>query len=131
MRPIMIVDDDDEDLDMIKEAFSAIAVENPLVCFNEAKKAFEYLQGNERPLLILCDVNMPVITGLDLQRMIHENEFIKKKSIPFYFLSTGRVEENKLKASRLGIRGFLKKPDSFNEMKRMLEYIVDYCGGLA
>src|SRR5215218_9534907 len=57
--------------------------------FKNGKEAEAYLRTTtHHPFLILCDINMPVMTGLELRATIEADPVLKEKSIPFIFLST-------------------------------------------
>ena len=63
---IVIVDDDDDDHYILRRVCEKIGVAVPIVFFTDARNALEYLRtAKERPFLILSDVNMPVVNGLD------------------------------------------------------------------
>jgi CheY-like chemotaxis protein len=63
--PIIVVDDDDDDHYIIKRVCEKL-VDTPVLFFSDGEKALDYLKGSvEKPFIILCDVNMPVMNGLE------------------------------------------------------------------
>ena len=76
--------------------------------------------------MILCDINMPVMNGLELRQRINNDEEMRKKSIPFIFLSTAARSTDVNKAFDLSAQGFFVKESTFNEMENALRVIVDY-----
>jgi CheY-like chemotaxis protein len=89
--------------------------------------ALDYLLATiEKPFLILCDINLPVMTGLELCKKITENESLKIKSIPFVFLTTTSDQKVIIEAYQMFVQGFFVKPGSIKELKDMIRMIVDY-----
>jgi len=126
-RPVLIIDDDQDDLDLISEAFSELNISNKIVCFSKAEDAIDFLSGsNVQPLFILCDVNMYGMNGFELRQKIYDNEKLRVKSIPFLFLSTGGTAKSVAKAYDLSVQGYFIKPTSIKGIVTMLRKIIHY-----
>lgn len=126
-NPIILIDDDDEDLELFTEAFKSLELENEVISFNAAQDALEFLRNSGRqPLFILCDINMPKLNGLELRQKIYDDEILKQRSIPFLFLSTADNRVFVDKAYDLSVQGYFKKPARFSEIKEMLLAIIIY-----
>jgi CheY-like chemotaxis protein len=125
--PIVIVDDDDDDHYILKRVCERLGVPSPLIFFSDGKKVLEYLRStSDRPFLILCDVNMPVMNGLDLKRNIDSEEAIKKKGIPFIFFSTSAMSSIVREAFSMSVQGFFIKAQSLDELEETLKIIFAY-----
>jgi len=125
--PIIIVEDDVDDQELLKEIFSELEVPNILQFFSSCQPAFDYLMNSmETPFLIISDINVPAMTGLDFCRKIRESEFLRKKTIPFIFLSTTHDQKVIIKAYEMSVQGFFVKPNSVNELKEIVRMIVGY-----
>lgn len=125
--PIVIVDDDPDDRFLINEILHKIEVKNPLIFFSDGAEALGYLtQANVRTFLILCDVNMPVMDGLQLQKAIDEDPGLKKKSIPFIFLSTTATPVEVNEAYGNAVQGFFEKGKNLEELEGRLRLIIEY-----
>jgi CheY-like chemotaxis protein len=125
--PIILVEDDTDDQELIAEIIKGSPGGNPLRIFQNGKEAFDYLRtSTDRPFLIICDVNMPVMNGLEFRQQIHENEDLKSKEIPFIFLSTTEDKKVVDKAYELAVQGFFTKPHDFHELKNILEVTLEY-----
>jgi CheY-like chemotaxis protein len=129
--PILIVEDDvEDDADdqyFIRTICDKLGLVGELIFFEDGQKALNYLQNTERKtFLILCDINMPVMNGLELRRKIQENEHLRKKSIPFIFLSTAARPKEVEEAYDLTVQGFFVKASQLSEMEKSLDLILNY-----
>jgi CheY-like chemotaxis protein len=125
--PIMIIEDDLDDQDLIKLALAEMNLENEIAIFNNGKEALDYLQiTTDQPFLMICDVNMPIMNGLELRDYIEKHETLRKKSIPFVFLTTAASKSIVNKAYDLTIQGFYQKEDTYAKLAEQLHLIVRY-----
>jgi CheY-like chemotaxis protein len=125
--PIILIDDDEDDQFLIKNVMEELNVTNQLIIFENGLEAFNYLQvTTDQPFLIFCDVNMPVMNGLELREKIDQNEYLRKKSIPFVFVSTSGSSEIVRIAYNATIQGFFKKESNFEAYKYQIKLILNY-----
>jgi CheY-like chemotaxis protein len=125
--PIIIIDDDKDDCELIIYAFTALKVKNEIVVLTNAVKAFEYIVNmTVQPFFILCDINMPLINGLELREKINENEKARGMEIPFLLWSTSGKEGLGNRAYSLNIQGFFKKPDTLEKLTEIIAAIMNY-----
>ena len=128
LGPIVIVEDDLDDQEMIQEAMEEVGIKNELVFFDRSLKAFEFLKSTtQQPFLILSDVNLPAQNGIEFKRQIDEDRQLREKSIPFVFYSTA-VDKNSVNTAyqELTVQGFFKKKNKYDELTKDLKIIVDY-----
>lgn len=124
---IIIIEDDADDQDLMKDIFDELKVPNLLRFFNSCVEAMDYLLASiEKPFLIICDINLPAMTGLDLCRRIKEDAALRVKGIPFVFLTTSGDKKVITEAYEMSVQGFFVKPSSIQEQKEMVRMIVDY-----
>jgi CheY-like chemotaxis protein len=125
--PILILEDDIEDQELLKEVLLDIGVMEKMIFFDDGKAALDYLINSpEQPFLILSDINLPGMSGLQFQQKISENEYLRKKSIPLVFLTTVGNAAIIAKVYSLTVQGFFIKSSSFGEYKETIQSIVDY-----
>jgi CheY-like chemotaxis protein len=125
--PIVIVEDDIDDCEMLLHVFREIGVSNEFKCFPSPISAIEYLRNTtQTPFIIISDINMPLMDGLSFKKVINEDSVISRKRIPFVFLSTSR--ENRLMAAafNLSIQGYFQKPNDIESLKGIARAIVEY-----
>jgi CheY-like chemotaxis protein len=125
--PIVIVDDDDDDHYILKRVCEKLGITTPIIFFSDGKKLLEYLRASqERPFIILCDVNMPVMNGLEVKRNIDNDEYLRKKGIPFIFFSTSAMSSIVREAFSMSVQGFFLKAQSLDELEKTLSVIFAY-----
>lgn len=125
--PILLVDDDLDECEVIKDALERQKIENELICFPNGIKALEYLRTTTgQPFLILSDLNMPGMGGLELRKILNEDPYLKEKSIPFVFLTTTPGIYAVREAYELSVQGFFEKGKSMQEIGELLREIYNY-----
>ena len=125
--PIIVIEDDIDDKEILGEIFSELKFENKIIFFTEGEKALDYLVNTEiEPFLILSDINMPRLTGIELREKIHTNEDLRIKCIPYLFFSTSAEQQHVVDAYSKSVQGFFVKPHSFEKLKRTIRIIVEY-----
>ena len=125
--PIIIIEDDLEDQEMMAEVFKEFDLKNEILFFAEPDKALEYLTSTDvEPFILFSDINMPKLSGMELRDKIHENEDLRLKSIPYLFFSTSAEQKHVVDAYSKSIQGFFVKPSSCGELRDILQTIVSY-----
>jgi CheY-like chemotaxis protein len=125
--PIVVVEDDADDQYFIKTICEKLGVTSDLIFFEDGQKALEYLKTTTRKtFLILCDINMPIMNGLELRKKIQEDPQLKQKAIPFVFLSTAARAKEVQEAYNLTVQGFFVKASQLTDMENALELILSY-----
>ena len=125
--PIIIVEDDEDDLELMQKIIHEFGVKNTVKHFRNGKEALEYLKKTtDKPFFILCDINMPIMNGIQLRASINKDEYLRKKSIPFIFLSTSANKEIVDQAFEMTVQGFFKKGQTLKEIELILRHIIDY-----
>lgn len=125
--PIIYVEDDEDDQDLFKTAVTQLDIPNKLVMFNGGHAFIDYICiTKEKPLVIVCDINMPLMNGLELRRNIIKDDYLRKKSIPFVFYTTGVSDETIKLAYELVVQGFFEKANKVAEINSLVKSIVEY-----
>lgn len=125
--PIIIIEDDHDDQEVLKEVFEELQIRNLLRFFTSCMQAFDYLLTTiEKPFLIISDINLPAMTGFELKEKINQDEFLRKKNIPFVFLSTNSDTSVIAKAYDILAQGYFVKPVKLIDIKGMMQSIIQY-----
>ncbi len=125
--PLVYIDDDEDDQFLFQTAISELKLGCPIRSFTDGAQALAYLVSTmERPLMILSDMNMPLMDGLELHRMIDENALLKSQRIPFVYFTTEASPDQLQRAHQSGIQGFHIKAQNYDALKEQLRMIVNY-----
>jgi CheY-like chemotaxis protein len=125
--PIVVIEDDADDQEFLVRVFKDLDYKNEIIFFEDGEKAFDFLVETAiEPFLILSDINMPKLNGIELREKVHNNEDLKLKCIPYLFFSTSAEQLHVIEAYSKSVQGFFVKPSKFDELKRVIKIIVDY-----
>jgi len=126
--PIILVEDDPEDVEIFNEILKGLAVSNKVIQFPRPEDAYHYLVSSpEQPFVIISDVNLPGMSGLEFKKKLDAHDALRKKSIPFIFYSTSSEKKFVLEAYlHLTVQGFFRKGNSYPEIRDQLKTIFEY-----
>ena len=126
--PIVIVEDDEDDIAIMVDILDGLEVSNKVHQFNKTDEAFHYLKTtSEQPFIIICDVNLPGTNGIDFKRRIDSDDYLRQKSIPFIFYSTSVDKKSVNEAyTKMTVQGFFQKSNSYESIKQDIELIIKY-----
>ncbi len=125
--PIIIIEDDLDDQFIFQTIFEQLGYPNKVEYFTNGFDAIEFLRNMEsKPFLVISDINMPIIDGFSVRQKIFSDEELRKKCIPYLFLTTGASPDTIEEAYSLSVQGFFQKPNSIEGIKSTLKRIVDY-----
>lgn len=111
---ILLVEDDEVDVLTVKRAFRQNHITNPLYVAGDGVEALQKLRGDEVPrsrLIILLDLNMPRLNGIEFLRELRRDPAIAP--IPVIVLTTSNDERDKVEAYNMNVAGYLLKPVTF------------------
>ncbi len=123
-EPIIIIDDDNEDLELLKEMITQMRFPNPVLTFNDSLEALSFLRNSIiEPLVILCDINMPKLNGLEFRRELLTLDSTVKE-VPFLFLTTSKPQDEISLTAELKVQAFYAKAPTFSGTKEILQSIM-------
>lgn len=120
MRAVWIVDDDDEMSHAVKLMLQLL--EWSVTIFRDARSAANQLLGGDRPELMVLDINMPEVSGIDLLEFLRMRE--EYRQIPVVMLSSETTDIQVDEAMRLGADAFVFKPVTLEELEGAIEKAV-------
>lgn len=125
-KPILLAEDDKVDAMTVKRALKEIHVTNSLVIVENGEEALEYLKNtnNEKPGIILLDLNMPKMNGIEFLRIAKKDNDIKM--IPVVVLTSSKEEEDKVESFNLGVAGYMIKPVDYKKFVEVVKTIHLY-----
>ena len=126
MRPILLVEDDSVDAMTVKRAMKEVGVTKPLVHLTDGEDALKYLKDNssEQPSMILLDLNMPRMDGIEFLKTIKSDPSLR--AIPVVVLTTSRNAHDVLESFELGAAGYMVKPVDYANFVEIVKTWADY-----
>jgi CheY-like chemotaxis protein len=128
-NPIVVIDEDQDDLRLLSDAHNDLGIRNPLITFECCEDVLPSIQKlHVRPLLIVCDYRFRTMNGLQLKKQLLEHRNSALSQIPFVIWSSV-VEPSHVKlAKELAIQGFYLKPLTFVELQEIYLSIIKKWG---
>lgn len=122
----MVVEDDLVDAMTIKRALREINFPNEVIIKENGEDALHFLQSEvtELPAMILLDLNMPRMNGIEFLKIIKNDD--KLYTIPVVILTTSRSEQDKVESYKLGVAGYIVKSVNYQEFVKMVKTIKNY-----
>ncbi len=125
--PIIVIEDDVDDKEMMAEIFQKLKYKNEVIYFSDGNLALEFLDKTDiHPFLILSDINMPKINGFELRNKVFTNAQLQTKCIPYLFFTTAADKKSVIDAYALSVQGFFKKPLTMEGLEQTIKKIVEY-----
>ena len=126
-RPhILWADDDMDDLMLMRQVLQDLGETYVITEVNNGREALDYLEAskksNDLPVLIILDMNMPVLNGKETLSIIKKDEVLK--DIPLVFFTTSSSELDKMYCKRFGVE-MITKPPQYGNLKTAVKRIMD------
>ena len=131
--PILLVEDDPNDVWLVKHAFQSANISNPLRIVNDGQEAIDYLKGNglysdrgafPLPKLVLLDLKMPRLNGFDVIGWMRRH--YPWKLTPIIILSSSALPQDVNRAYELGANAYMVKPADYRALERLFRTIADF-----
>src|ERR1019366_5244578 len=130
MVNLLLVEDDEVDVQGLKRAFAKSRIGNPITVARDGMEALEILRGENgqaklaKPHLILLDLNMPRMNGLEFLEVIRADEDLKRSVV--FMITTSKAEEDKARAYDQHVAGFIVKQDPANTFMQAVALMEHY-----
>ena len=125
-KPILLIEDDSIDVMTVKRALRDLDITNEVVHSVNGEEALKYLrnQSNEEPSVILLDLNMPRMNGIEFLEIIKADKVLRK--IPVVVLTTSKNEKDVIESFELSVTGYMVKPADYKKFVETIRVINQY-----
>jgi two-component system response regulator len=132
-KVILLVEDNPDDVELTLRAFKKNNMKNPVVVARDGQEALDYLRGegafagrdpNSVPQLILLDLKLPKVGGLEVLRDLRANPITKR--VPVVILTSSREEEDLRTGYDYGVNSYVRKPVDFTEFNEAVRQLGLY-----
>ena len=128
LAPILLVEDNPMDLDLTLRAFSKQKLSNHVIVARDGEEALAHIPrweaGEPLPAVILLDINLPKISGLEVLRQLKAHPRFRR--IPVVVLTSSREDKDLKTAYDLGVNSYIEKPVNFSKFMEVAEQIELY-----
>ena len=130
LRPILVVEDNDMDLDLCMQAFEEHAIANPVFACRDGEEAIQFIDAHSTPehsnlpLLVLLDLRLPKVDGIEVLRYARAHPVWRQ--VPFIILTTSRQNGDISAAYDIGVNSYIVKPVDFVSFSKVVKYIKLY-----
>lgn len=130
---ILLVEDNRDDEALTMRAFLRNNIRNPVVCVRDGQEALDWLFGegahagrdpDERPAVVLLDLKLPKVDGLQVLRRVREHA--ATKLTPIVILTSSREERDRLEGYSLGANSYIQKPVDFEQFVEAIRQLGLY-----
>jgi len=128
---LLLVDDNEDDIDLTLMALQKNKIANEIVVARDGEQALHYLQQQTKtkephqlPAVILLDINMPGIDGLQVLKQIKADEYTRR--IPVVILTSSSEQRDVLEGYNLGANSYIRKPVDFNKFSNAVRQVGLY-----
>jgi CheY-like chemotaxis protein len=124
--PILLIEDDLVDVMTVKRALRELADTHPLRVVHNGEQALANLRtvGQGLPGLILLDLNMPRMNGLEFLQQLRQDPTLCR--IPVVVLTTSKEEQDRVESFRLGVAGYMVKPVDYPQFVDVMRTVQAY-----
>ena len=125
-RPILLVEDDRVDVISVRRAFKDLKITNPLEIATDGEQGLEFLTNpdNQVPCLILLDINMPRMNGIEFLKVVKSKENLRR--IPVIVLTTSKGDRELVDSFDYGVAGYMVKPANYLQFMEVMKAINLY-----
>jgi len=129
-KTILLVEDNQSDIELTKRALKREHILNEIMVVEDGQEALDYMFGkgkysgrdmSQMPTLILLDIKLPIIDGLEVLRRIRANPRTHRQIV--IILTSSKEEQDLVAGYELGVNGYIRKPVDFIQFSEAIKYL--------
>ena len=131
VHEILLVEDNPDDIELTLHALKRNNILNPIVVARDGQEALDYLFAeddgeprHDKPALILLDLKLPRVDGIEVLRAIKASSFLK--NVPVVILTSSKEDRDLVESYALGVNSYIRKPVDFDQFVETVRYIGYY-----
>ncbi len=121
---ILVVEDDEIDVKALLRAFKKLKIANPVTVAKDGIEGWEAIQSLARPYLLILDINMPRMNGIEFLEKIRASDKFHDSIV--FILTTSTDDQDKFEAYNLNVAGYMLKSDMGTSFIRAIEMVERY-----
>jgi len=132
-KNILLAEDNPDDIELARRAFQKVNINNNIIVTHDGAETLDYLDGKGKyqgrntldlPHIILLDLKMPKVHGLEVLKHVRENQ--QTKYIPVIILTSSQDKKDVIRSYELGANSYIVKPIDFLKFSEVVQQIVIY-----
>ena len=125
-KEVLLIEDDKVDAMTVRRAFEELHIAHRLTVVRDGQAAIDYLlsQGSNHPDLILLDLNMPRMSGIEFLQ--EKNRYPELRRVPVIVLTTSGQEQDRVNSFNLCVAGYMVKPVEYRQFVEVIKTIDNY-----
>jgi len=129
---ILLVEDNEDDIELVLRTLRKNNLANKVVVARDGQEALDYIFGKEQedyqisnyPYMILLDLKLPKVNGLEVLKILKNNE--KTKQIPVIMMTSSTEEVDMIESYKLGVNSYINKPVNFIDFAKTISELGHY-----
>ena len=132
-KNILLIEDNPSDVALALRAFQKSKITNPIIVLEDGQEAMDYIfckdkykdrDINDGPALILLDLKLPIINGIEILKEIRENPITRSYIV--VILTSSKEDQDVISGYEIGTNSYIRKPVNFNEFQEAIKQIGLY-----
>ena len=132
LKRILLAEDDERDIDLTLAALEGINLANKIDVVRDGEEALDYLfkrakyknRKNGNPVVVLLDLKMPKVDGLEVLKQIKESDELR--NIPVVMLTSSKMESDLMTSYKLGVNAYVVKPVEFENFVKAVKELGSF-----
>jgi two-component system response regulator len=123
-RTVLVVEDNSSDQTLLLRVLLSAGIQNPIVTVKDGLGRYEFRNVAELPAIVLIDLNLPKLDGLEVLRRMRAD--YRTKLVPVAIFTSSLDEQDLINGYSLGANSYVRKPTDFGQFSDVVTQLVNY-----